>query len=310
MNVLISGGFGFIGSYMVEDFLSRGLKVGVLTRRTPEYLASLRDRVTVLESDITHKISVQPDDSYDVFIHLAAANDVDSKKTSTALETTTLGTKHCLDFCVRNGVDKFIYFSTFQVYGADSGYIDESSPLNCRNDYAITHLFAEQYVRMYERNFGLDFIIVRPTNVYGGIRHKDVDRWSLAPSCFCLEAFEEHTITLRSSGKQLRDFISLRDVSGMAALLCESFSKARNTTFNLARGKSMSILETAELVKATYERLFGKACKLIVESEEPSETEEFRVSTEKIRESGYGHDENYDLAGAVEETFAMLKEMG
>lgn len=306
--MLITGGSGFIGSYLVDNFLKRGYQVGVLDKTIPGYFAEQARRVDHYLADITLPLELSLRRPYDTVIHLAAANDIVSKNALDALKITTYGTKVVLDFCVKNNLKKFIYFSTFQVYGRESGFVDENTPVSCKNDYALTHYFAEEYVRMYHRRHGLDYIIVRPTNIYGAFLDREIDRWSLVPNCFCKEAFESQTITLLSSGRQERDFISLEDVINVTAALCQDFDAHKNQVFNIARGASLSILEVARMVASQYERLFEKKCSLAIKSDEPREAEPLRVNTASLEKLNYQYSREHDLAGDIEAILKLFKE--
>jgi UDP-glucose 4-epimerase len=307
MRLLISGATGFIGSYLTAFLLKQRVQVGILTRKVPSYLQSLMPNIDVYRIEITKPISLKTSKKYDIFIHLAAANDVDSQDTIRALEVTTLGTKHALDFCRQNQIPRFLYFSTFQVYGRNKGDVDEHTPVSCRNDYALTHWFAEEYVRMYKREYGNRHIIVRPTNIYGRPFHPKINRWSLVPNCFCKEAFSRQTITLRSSGKQLRDFISLEDVSRITFKLCKQFDDYQNEIVNLARGKSISVLHVAMKVKSIYEQLFKKECKLLVQSNQPEKVNGFSVSTDRIRSLKYHYSQKHSIDYEIRGILKQLK---
>jgi UDP-glucose 4-epimerase len=261
----------------------------------------------VYQSEITKPISLMTSKKYDIFIHLAAANDVDSQDPKQALETTTLGTKYALDFCRQNKISRFFYFSTFQVYGRNKGKVDENTRVRCRNDYALTHWFAEEFVRMYKREYGGSYIIARPTNIYGRPFHPEINRWSLVPNCFCKEAFTRQNITLRSSGKQLRDFISLEDISKITFKLCEQFDDYQNEIVNLARGKSVSVLNIAKKVKSVYERLFKNECRLIIQSNQPEKVNCFSVSTNKIKSLKYHYSREHSIEHEIQEILKQLE---
>jgi len=308
MNILISGGFGFIGSYMIDNFLKKGHKVGVLVRSIPPYFNYLAYKVEVYLSDITKPISLDVSEKYDIFIHLASANDIDSKDASKALNATTLGTKNCLDFCLQQNIKRFIYFSTFQVYGLDKGDVDENTPLKFKNDYAITHFFAEEYVKKYGLQNNVHYIILRPTNIFGGFLHKNIDRWSLVPNCFCKDAFEKKEIMLLSSGKQKRDFISLEDVSNFTLLCCNKFEENKNEIFNLASGSITSIVDVAKMTKQVFMECFNTDCKLSIMSDEPKDCEHFKVSTQKIQKTGYEYSQNHDIKTEIRKIFKLLSD--
>lgn len=307
MRLLISGATGFIGSYLTAFLLKQKIQVGILTRKVPSYLQSLMSNIDVYQIEITKPISLTTLKKYDIFVHLAAANDVDSQDPRKALEVTTLGTKYALDFCRQNQISRFLYFSTFQVYGRNEGKVDENTPVRCRNDYALTHWFAEEYVRMYKREYGNSYIIARPTNIYGRPFHPKINRWSLVPNCFCKEAFSQQTITLRSSGKQLRDFISLEDISRITFKLCEQFDDHQNEIVNIGRGKSTSVLHVAMKVKSVYEELFKKECKLLVQSNQPEKVNDFSVSTDRIKALKHNYSQKHSIDHEIQEIFKQLQ---
>jgi UDP-glucose 4-epimerase len=307
MRLLISGATGFVGSYLTAYLLKQKVQLGILTRRVPSYLRALTSNIDVYQSEVTKLASLTTSKKYDIFIHLAAANDIDSQDPKRALEVTTLGTKYALDFCRQNQIPRFLYFSTFQVYGRNEGKVNEHTPIRCRNDYALTHWFAEECVRMHKREYGNSYIIARPTNIYGRPFNPEIDRWSLVPNCFCREAFSRQTITLRSSGKQLRDFISLEDVSKITFKLCEQFDDYQNKIVNIARGKSISVLHVARKVKSIYEQLFKKECRLIVQSNQPEKVSDFSVSTDKIKSLKYHYSRKHSIDYEIQEILKQLK---
>ena len=303
MNILISGGTGFIGSYLTSYLLERGYVLGLVGRNAPDWLHS---KIDFYGCDVTEPQQIRLDKKYDIFIHLAAANDIVSRNPDEALRVTTLGTRTALDLCLKNDTRRFMYFSTFQVYGADSGDIDEAHEIACKNDYALTHFFAEEYVRMYQRVHALEYVIVRPTNIFGCPMHLGIKRWSLVPNCFCLDAFKHRKITLASSGKQRRDFVSLHDVSRAAELICLNFDNIAGQVFNIASGESQSIMWVASIVAKVYAQLFCQACPIEVQSAYPKKGEALTISIEKLKALGYAISSKHSMENEVEKIFALL----
>ena len=279
----MSGGSGFIGSYFLKRFLEKNISVDLISRKTPSNIN--KKHVELYNYDITNYKNISFNKKYNVFIHLAGANDIVSKNPNDALAKTVYGTRNCLELCRENNITNFIYFSTLQVYG-DNLEINENSQINCQNDYALTHYFAEKYVEMFARN-GINFTILRPSNIYGNFESKTVDRWSLVPGCFCKDAKKQSQITLLSSGKQKRDFISLEDVFGFTLHLIKKNPLFKNQFYNLASGDVHSIIDLANLVKTRYELIFDTSCGLVIESKIPNYYKEYSVSTNKVQNTGY-----------------------
>jgi nucleoside-diphosphate-sugar epimerase len=306
LNILISGATGYIGSYLVKKFLQNSFNTGIITRNQ---FAGFPAGVEIIHADLSTGLEYEPKINYDMFIHLAAANDIDSKNPVTALNDTVKSTLNALEFCAKNNIKKFIYFSTFQVYGLSSGYADENTAISTLNHYALTHYIAEKYVEFYNKSRGIDYIILRPTNIFGGMLNRKTDRWSLVPSCFCLEAFEKQQITLLSSGRQKRDFISLNNVCNAVYKFVEEFENNNNRVFNLGSGVTKTIYETAVLVKNIYEEKYKRKCELNILSDKPEVTEELAVSTEMLKAAGIDTSDN-NIENEVIKIFDLLEEKG
>lgn len=305
MNVLISGARGYIGRRLVEHLKGHGVEVSILIRDTGTSNSFFKQFTTYVH-DITSEETIKFSKNYDFFIHLAAANDIDSKNSKKALEGTTLGTKNCLELARINGIKNFIYFSTFQVYGQAEGVINEETPLRPVNDYAITHFFAEEYVKMFSRNFGMDYAILRPVNIYGAPESRSQKRWSLVPSCFCLEAFESGKITLKTSGKQLKDFIGLDQLSEWTLELMNSFANYKNQSVNFSSEEAVTVKYMADKVAEIYRNKFNKACILDVQSEEPRESGTLLIENKRLK-NGMKFKTIKNLDKEIEKIFSMLE---
>lgn len=310
MRLLISGGFGYIGSHIFNEALSRGHQVGIIARGIPEHFRYWAGGTEILLGDIREPWSFAPATPYDCLVHLAAANDVDSRDPEEALRATALGTRHALAFCERQGIGRLILFSTTQVYGAATGEIPETLAPTPLNDYGLTHWFAEEYVRAWSRNGILNHVILRPANLYGAPLHAAVDRWSLVPGCFCQEARQTGTITLRSSGRQLRDFVNVLAVAGATLDVAERFEAHAHRTYNLCSGQTVSIREVAELVSDVYRRRYARSCTVTCLSDEPRTAETYRISPDALRAAGLDVMKYPSMEEEIIKTFTTLEEKG
>ena len=96
-------------------------------------------------------------------------------------------------------------------------------------------------------------VSVSPSNVYGRILSDAFNRWSLVPGCFCKEAHESGTITIKSSGKQMRNFVNLENLSRAVDYIMQHFSD-NYECYNLASSQCHTMIEVARKVAAVYER--------------------------------------------------------
>lgn len=341
MNILISGGSGYIGSYVTKLLLEKGYHVSVIARSENEFLKTFSSQIDVYYQDITKPFEFELNRKIDFFIHLGAANDIDSADPAYAINASVLGARYALDFCLRNSIYKTFYYSTFQVYGYVNGEMFEDSKLLPGNDYGITHQFAEQYFEMYSRTKSLEYIIIRPTNIFGSPMFKTTDRWSLVPSCFCKELIEKGEINLLSSGLQARDFISVQDIAKVNVAMIEKFDDFKNQVVNVSSGFSYTIREVAELVLEVYGEIVGEVeievegkveieieCKvedmikvkvedkkevekgikgkLVIHSEEPKESNIFSLNRDKITRLGLSFDDKKAMKEEIKNIFKTL----
>ena len=308
MKILITGANGFIGSYLADFFLKNGHEVIATSRQFhPSTLQLLKKaqlfNLDVLDNHFLHHLPVHAD----MIIHTATANDIVSKDALKGIELSAIGTKNMLDFAVRNHIPKCIIFSTLQVYGTElNGTINELSPLHYQNDYGINHLFGEMYAEMYTRQGKLQCVSVRPSNVYGRILSDAFNRWSLVPGCFCKEAYESGTITIKSSGKQMRNFVNLENISRAIASITEHFPD-NYECYNLASSQADTMTEMANKVKTVYEKMYNKSMQLNITGAEPTSTNFFEISLDKLKKIGFTEDKNYTLETEIEQLFNYLQ---
>ncbi|PRM87872.1 hypothetical protein CJ671_09625 [Aliarcobacter cryaerophilus] len=214
--VLITGGFGNLGSYIVKHLLNMNYEVTILTRREKYKFENLKYKV--VECDITNleELKLKLNYDFDFCVHCASFNEFFLENyPKKALEINTLGTRNLLEVLSLKDFKNFIYFSTFHVYGLNSGFIDEMTVANPKNDYASTHLFAEYYVKQFGYTHNLRYTILRLTNSYGCPIYKDTDKWYLVLNDLVKMAFEKNKIVLNSNGKAKRDFIYMGDVANI-----------------------------------------------------------------------------------------------
>lgn len=308
MRIIITGANGFIGSYLANYFLKKKYEVIVTSRQFHPTTLSLLNTATIAELDVlnTEQLSALSLEA-DILIHTATANDILSRNTLRGIELSAMGTRNILDFAIRNKIPRCIIFSTLQVYGTElAGTITEESPLLYQNDYAINHLFGEMYAELYSRQGKVKCVSVRPSNVYGRILSDSFNRWSLVPGCFCKEAYEQGTITIKSSGKQMRNFINLENLS--RAVDCISGHFPRNyECFNLASSQTLTMMAVAEKVKNVFENRYQKEVQLNITGTEPANSNIFEVSLDKLKKIGFTEDADYTLESEIEQLFYYLQ---
>jgi len=224
MNILVTGGAGFIASHIVDRLIELGHKVSVVdnistgNRNHINKNASFYN-LSILDENISEVFGkVKPE----VVIHHAAQIDIQTSIKQPALdaEINILGTIRLLNQCKDQGVRKIIYASSAAVYGTpDYLPVDEKHPVRPLSFYGISKHTPEHYIEVFSQLTGLDYTILRYANVYG-IRQDPKGEGGVI-SIFIDKLLEGVKPSIYGDGEQTRDFIYVKDVveANVAALL-------------------------------------------------------------------------------------------
>ena len=233
MNLLVTGGAGFIGSCFARAVLRdelpglEGARVTVLDKLT--YAGNFANLGPVAESK---RLDFVPGDicdaalvdsvlsRHDHVVHFAAESHVDRSIQEAAefAATNVVGTQVLLDAALRHGLDKFVHVSTDEVYGSiASGSWTETAPLAPNSPYAATKAGSDLLALAYHRTHGLPVTVTRCANNYGPYQHPE----KLIPR-FVTNLLAGRTVPLYGDGDQVRDWIHVDDhCRGTALVLRE-----------------------------------------------------------------------------------------
>jgi UDP-glucose 4-epimerase len=297
MNILITGAFGYIGgrlaTYMGEIYGDSNIRLLIRDdKQIPEWVGNK----TIFKGNLLDVPSLEAAcEDIDAVIHLAALNEIDSGiNPIAALKVNGEGTMNLLNAAIGKGVGRFIYFSTFHVYGLNAvGEITENTLPLPFHPYAITHHVSEDFIRMANYKKDIKGIVLRLSNGFGCPAHPWVNRWTLVVNDLCLQAVLNNRMVLKSSGKQKRDFITLTDVSRCVGHLLSldnlEFDVA-DCIYNLGGNNTSSIFEMAMLIKQRCERIMGTSPEVSLgEDLSKVDTPERQLiyNTDKIRNTGF-----------------------
>ena len=252
MNILIAGGFGYLGARLAV-FLSHAGHVVYLGTRvkqpSPIWLPSARVIVMQWSSDLDLERAC---DRMDVVIHVAGVNAKNcAADPAAALDFNAVCTERLLQAAIKQNVKQFVYFSTAHVYMSPlEGVITERTIPTNLHPYALSHKLGEDAVCLAHQRGTIDGIVVRLSNAFGAPVHKNVDCWMLLVNELCRQAIKFGHLTLHSSGLQRRDFIPITDVCRAIEHLIGLTKRDRSMfLFNLGGQWSPTILEMAALIQ-------------------------------------------------------------
>ncbi|MFI5935426.1 dTDP-glucose 4,6-dehydratase [Actinoplanes sp. NPDC051494] len=230
MNLLITGGAGFIGSWFVRAALRdelpglSGVHVTVLDKLT--YAGNFANlgpvaehpRLDFVPGDITDTALVNAImGRHDHVVHFAAESHVDRSIASSDefARTNLLGTQVLLDAALRHDITRFVHVSTDEVYGSiPTGSWRENSPVAPNSPYAATKAGADLLALAYHRTHGLPVTVTRCANNYGPYQHPE----KLIPR-FVTNLLSGRTVPLYGDGQQVRDWVHVSDHCRATALV-------------------------------------------------------------------------------------------
>ena len=225
-------------------------------------------------------------------IHLAALDEKAMlSNPEWAWRVKALGSHRLLSACHRLGVSRFVYFSTFHVYGPKAeGVVSEASPARASHPYAATHRATEDMVRFFSDYHGMQATTFRLSNGYGYAMDSDINRWNLVFNDICRQAVLTKKIVLNSNGMQSRDFIALGDVArAVRHFLFNIPDNWGDGLYNLGGECSLSILSAAQRVAEVYEKIYREPI-LSIEANKEDKTpvkEAVVYDIGKLKETGF-----------------------
>lgn len=254
--VLVIGGAGFIGSFVISELLKEDVAEIVIydnfargkESNIAEQLADPRCRLypnggDIRETDLLNDAMR----GMDCVIHLAAMWLLHCKDfPRTAFHVNIEGTFNVLEACVANGVKRLVYSSSASVYGdAVEVPMTEDHPFNNRNFYGATKISCEAMCRAFHDRYGLDYVGLRYMNVYGPHQDQTAAYTGVIPIMLNkIDANESPVIN--GDGSQAYDFIYVEDVAHCNVQALKS--GATDDFYNVGTGVQTSIKELCDLI--------------------------------------------------------------
>jgi UDP-glucose 4-epimerase len=279
MKILVTGSSGTIGTRLCEQLLEKGHDVVGLDSKPNEWRQAV-DKITVKADLLKPNAFDDIPEGIGMVIHLAAYPFVYQSVQNPQLAMDNMAmTFNALEYARKNGIKRFMFGSSREVYGNPEETVrkeDDARIEGTESPYAAMKLAGEAMVRAYQQCYGIDFVIIRFSNVYGMYDKSD----RLMPKSIRRARAGE---TLEVYGRdKLLDFTFIDDsVSGVVAAI-EKFDDngIRNETYNLAIGKPSTILHVVELINKS----FGDKSKISVTNARPGEVIKYTANISKARE--------------------------
>jgi dTDP-glucose 4,6-dehydratase len=218
MNVLITGGLGFIGSNLFNFMKEKYPNYNLVILDSMTYAAS-DDNIDKTKSAKVIKFSItERERLFNLFetyefthvIHLAAESHVDNsiKNPLEFVNTNIVGTINLLDACVKYGIELFYHISTDEVFGhlGETGEFNEETPYDPRSPYSASKASSDHFVRAYHHTYKLPVVISNCSNNYGPNQHEE----KLIPTII-KSIIKQTPIPIYGNGLNVRDWLYVGD---------------------------------------------------------------------------------------------------
>jgi len=288
MNVLVTGGCGFIGSNLVRLLRKERPGWRLVNLDLLTYAGNL-ENLRELEGDPGHVFvrgdigdrelleRLLPQHEIDAVLHLAAESHVDRSILGPELfvRTNTLGTQVLLEACYRSKVRRFVLVSTDEVYGSlgPTGAFTETSPLQPSSPYSASKAGADLLALAFHHTFGLDVVVTRCSNNYGPYQFPE----KLIP-LMVVNALHDQALPVYGDGLNVRDWLHVED---HCRALLEILERGRaGEVYNVGGGSEQPNLDVVRLVLRTL----GKPESLIrFVADRPGHDRRYAIDSSKLR---------------------------
>lgn len=256
-NVLVTGGAGFVGSFVTEQLVIKQANVTVVARNDKtEKIDTFKKSVKLIKADLSNpEESLKATKKIDIVMHLAAkvaGIDYNISHPATMFSENIILARNILDASVKNSVERVLLTSSACVYPRHAtiptkeieGFVDDPEPTNL--GYGWAKRVIELMGKFYNQEYGLKIGIGRPYNTYGPKDNFDPSTSHVIPAMLKRIYSGENPFIVWGSGKQTRSFIYVEDVAKGLIDIAEKYVEC--DPLNLGSDEEVTIKQLAELL--------------------------------------------------------------
>ncbi len=309
MNILVTGGGGYIGSFMVKALVDRGENVSVVDNFERGYEDAVDKKAKIIKGDLLDKsfvISAIESDKFDAIIHFAGLISVaeSMREPGMYFESNIMGALNIMDSIKESGI-KFIFSSTAAVYGNPLQVpIPETHPKNPTSPYGVSKLMVEDIINWYNQIYGFSSVALRYFNASGaaldgsmGERHKSESH--IIPLAIKAILNDEEfriygTDYDTTDGTCERDYIHVLDLVKAHMLALDKMKLGSSVSYNVGTGIGYSNKQVVEMI----EKVSNKKIKLIEDKRRPGDPDKLIADPQMIK-ADLGFNPEYSSLEAI-----------
>ena len=298
MNILVTGGAGYIGSATAEALVKAGHIVTVYDSLVTGHRAAVPEGATFVEADLADSLALTKtlnDQGFEAVMHFAAFIEAGEsmKDPGRFYQNNFTNSLHLMETAVRAGVKRFVLSSTAAIFQSSDQPLTEDAPLGPTNVYGHTKLLVEQALDWYRQIHGLHFAALRYFNACGalpgrGEAHQPESH--LIPLVLRVPLGQRESAQIYGAdyptpdGTCIRDYIHIADLVSAHLLALNGLSDRDRLIYNLGSGNGYSVREVIE----TARQVTGRAIPVNELPRRPGDSARLVASSEKIkRELGW-----------------------
>jgi len=292
MNILVTGGAGYIGSATAEALLHAGHSVTVYDSLVTGHRAAVPEAARFIHADLadTGALSkVFQDQTFDAVIHFAAFIEAGESMIDPGkfFRNNFINSLNLMELAIRFGVKRFVFSSTAAVYQSNDEPLSEDSPIGPTNVYGQTKVMTEQALDWYRQIHGLHFAALRYFNACGAVpgrgeAHQPESH--LIPRVLQIALDQVKSATIYGTdyptpdGTCIRDYIHIADLVSAHLLALNALADSDKLIYNLGSGKGYSVREVIN----TAREVTGHAIPAIESPRRPGDSARLVASSQKI----------------------------
>jgi UDP-glucose 4-epimerase len=308
MNVLVTGGAGFIGSHVADAYLARGDRVWVVDDLSSGRLGNVPPAATFVHMDIRDAEirRLFREVRFDLVNHHAAQIDVRKSVVDPGhdAEVNLLGLLNLLEGAREVGSRRIVFVSSGGVVYGEPRELPtpESAPKLPLSPYGVTKLTGELYLNYYREVHGMDYVALRYGNVFGP--RQDPHGEAGVVAIFCRRLLSGEPLTIFGDGEQTRDYVFVKDVvaaSMFASDLARTTERGIDAVaFNVGRGEGVSVNRLADALEGIAGANPGREH----QGARPGELRHSTLDTRRLRAGGWSC--RWTLEEGLRETYEHI----